>query len=203
MQARREVKKAEVAESGMSREALLERGFQSLADAQFAVRLVEERSPVDVRPGRSRQRPAGVGEILSSLRGTFQEFISAQIEDEQVEARSTSGFGLGHHGFEGVDCKPLVGATRKALRDLGVLYEALPTGMPDTIPQRDAIIETQALLQQFLLDFRDFAPGGAIDRSALSEAVKYCIGAARGLGKLTIGFEAMRFQMLAEAAGAE
>jgi hypothetical protein len=203
MQAKREVKRVEVAESGISREALLERGFQSLAEAQFGVRLVDERSPVEVRSGRLRQRSAGVGEILSSLRSTLQEFISAQIDNEEVTVRPTSGFGFGHHGFEGVDCKPLVEATCKALRDLGVLYETLPSGRPDTLPQRDAIIETQALLQQFLLDFREFVAGGALDRSASSEAVKYCIGAARGLGKLTIGFEAMKFQLLAEAAGAE
>jgi hypothetical protein len=148
-----------------------------------------------------RAPEAEAGEIISALRDTFQEFISVQIDESLADSTALAGFGFGHSGFKTVSAESLVDSTRKALRELAELYEALPEGHPTSLPQRDAIVEAQALLQQFVVDFRGFAPDGTLDRGALPEAVRYCITTARGLGKLSIGYEAIKLQMLAAMAG--
>jgi hypothetical protein len=194
------VNEADMAEDGTGLHVFPQRGAGSLEDAQFALRLLAERLPAEFLQGRLRTGVPGVGEVVSGLRQTFQGFINMQIDDAQADPTGSTGFGFGHAPFEEVDVKPLTEATHKALRDLTHLYDALPEGLSTTLAHRDAIIEAQALLQQFLLDFKEFAPDGALDRSSLSNAVRYCIATSRGLGKLNIGFEAVKLQMLAPAA---
>jgi hypothetical protein len=201
MQMQNIVNEAEIAENGVGRGLFTERGSGSLEDSQFSVRIFGDRPASEIRQVRSRAPSSGAGEIISALRDTFQQFILAQIDEPPAESTTFAGFGFGHAGFEAVSAEPLVHSTRKALRELTALYEALPEGHPTSLPQRDAIVEAQALLQQFLFDFRGFAPDGTLDRGALPDAVRYCIATARGLGKLSLGYEAIKLQMLAAMAG--
>jgi hypothetical protein len=201
MQMQNIVNEAEVTESGAGLELFPARGGGSSAESQFAIKVFGERLAQEIRQGRSRAPSGGAGEIISALRETFQQFISAQIEEPQTDSSAFASFGFAHTGFEAVSAEPLVRSTRKALRELTALYEALPEGHPTALPQRDAIVEAQALLQQFLFDFKGFAPDGTLDRGALPEAVRYCIATSRGLGKLSLGYEAIKLQMIAAMSG--
>jgi len=201
MQTQQVVNEAEVAENEVATDFYSQRGLGALADAQFAVRIPGERLPSEVRQGRTLPPLTDAGKVISGLRKTFQKFISAQIEDAGKGATNSTGLGFGNPGFDEVSAVPLVHSARKALRELTELYDTLSDGSPTTLPQRDAIIEAQALLQQFLFDFGAFAPDGTLDRRSLPDAVSYCIATSKGLGKLSLGCDAIKLQMLAALAG--
>jgi hypothetical protein len=199
MRAEQSVHSGDHVHVGTHQNTYAEQNINSLAHERLPAWPPAEHPSADGKRQRNKAAGSIATELIQTLHGDFDRFITAQLNTLLAEH---TGYGLGRLGFKSVTCAPLMTAAQDTMRELQKLDQSMHKGTAPNIIVRDFILETQTLLRTFLLDFSEMAPQGELNRGALSAAVGYCIDVAKALGKLVLGLEQVKLQMRAATSAA-
>jgi hypothetical protein len=144
---------------------------------------------------RHRRQSEPVGENIETLRKELNNFVKLHIREQQA-------FGFGQSGGEPVDCSAITKKVWDTEEKLSAIAESLPQATPMTLIQRGIILQTNAALQNFLVDMSSMTSGGEVDQSEVRLVLRNCIALGQALGELAQGLEAAMLQKKIGAANA-